>query len=86
MMKDANRPIFVDLHEKYPDLPIKDGCKLMVKNTIFAKDFLVVSDDLFFVVRDLAYIRDHDKQKVIDHYAYQMDLFDAIVKASFPKA
>ncbi len=85
MIKDASHPIFIDLSEKYPDLPIKDGCKLMVRDTIFAKDFLVVSDDLFFVVRDLAYLRDHEKQKVIDHYAYQMQLFDAIVKASFQK-
>lgn len=62
-----------------------DGCKLMVKDTVFAKDFLVVSDELFFVVRDLAYIRNHDKQEVIDHYDYQMDFFDAIVQASFPQ-
>ena len=85
MIEDAGRPIFVNLSEKYPDLPIVDGCKLMVRDTIFANDFLVVSDELFFVVRDLAHIRNHDKQKIIDHYAYQMELFDAIVKASFPQ-
>ena len=55
----------------------------MVKDTVFAKDFLVVSDELFFVVRDLAYIRNHDKKEVIDHYDYQMKFFDAIVNASF---
>ncbi|MDD3193988.1 MAG: hypothetical protein PHE47_09155 [Oscillospiraceae bacterium] len=82
MMEDTDHPIFINLSEKYPDLPLVDGCKLMVKDTVFAKDFLVVSDELFFVVRDLAYIRDHDKQKVIDHYEYQMDFFDAIVNAN----
>lgn len=85
VMSDTDDPIFLDLSEKYPDLPIVDGCKLMVRDTIFADDFQAVSDDLFFVVRDLTYLRKHDSQKVIDHYEYQMDLFDAIVNASFPE-
>lgn len=85
MVASTDYPIFVNLSEKYPELPIVDGCKLMVKDTVFAKDFLVVSDELFFVVRDLAYIRNHDKQEVIDHYDYQMEFFDAIVQASFPQ-
>lgn len=85
MTAATDHPIFIDLQERYPDLPIVDGYKLMVRDTVFAKDFELVSDDLFFAVRDVNYIRGGDKKKVQEHYAYQLELLDAIVKASFPE-
>ena len=60
--------------------------KLMVKDTIFAEEFGIVSDEWFFVVRELDYLRKSNKKSVQEHYAYQMDLFDSVVKASFPEA
>lgn len=86
MCEQATYPIFVNLAERYPDLPIVDDCKLMVKDTIFAEEFGLVSDEWFFAVRELDYLRQADKKKVQEHYAYQMELFDAVVAASFPEA
>ena len=84
--EQAGYPIYVNLAERYPDLPIVDDYKLMVKDTIFAEEFGIVSDEWFFVVRELDYLRKSNKKSVQEHYVYQMDLFDSVVKASFPKA
>ena len=86
MCEQATYPIFVNLAERYPDLPIVDDYKLMVRDTIFAEEFGLVSDEWFFAVRELDYLRQADKKKVQEHYAYQMELFDAVVAASFPEA
>ena len=37
MVASTDYPIFVNLSEKYPELPIVDGCKLMVKEDVYKR-------------------------------------------------
>lgn len=81
MLDNTGVNIYLNLKERYPDLPIVDDVKLMVQDTVFADAFVAAGDELFFVLRDIQYMRDGDKQKNIDYYNHQLAFFDALVAA-----
>lgn len=81
VMENSGDRFFLNLAERYPDLPIVDEYKLMVKDTIFAEDLYPAGDDLFFVVRAQQYMRHSDKEENIAYYEHQLAFFDAMVAA-----